>query len=227
MNPKFALVAKKSAYVAAALLVLSITRCAEQKFSGESSKRSAEQKPKPTPKPTLPDPPVKPVEAGCVEARLLSVRSLVSFVDQSKIPRSVDVELTFEPCANQKGDLLLPILFDLDATLNIQNPLGNVIEYRLSAEQSAASSGKMNYVDGSDLFGKSGPKWGHFESSSPLTASPKFTKAILKLDLSTVLFYGPSNGPTQTTNFQVPLNVKIGASAPVLGTITLTPAPKS
>lgn len=226
MNPKFALIAKKSTYIATAVIVLSIASCAEQKFSGETGRGSAEDKPKPKPKPTPTVDPVKPVETGCVEARLLSVRSLVSFVDQSKSVRSVDVELTFEPCPNQKGDLLLPILFDLDATLNIKNPLGNFIEYTLSAEQAAASSGKMKYVDGSDLFGKSGTKWGHFESSSPLTASPKFTKAILKLDLSTVLFYGPSNAPTQTTNFSVPLNVKIGASAPVLGKITLTPAPK-
>ena len=195
--------------------MLLLIGCSSQRFSGDTGKRSgADAQPKPI------------TAVACTEARLLSVQSLGTFVDQSKSERSVDVELTFEPCANQKGALLLPIMFDLDATLSFIDAQSSPIGYILTVEGAPSStSGQMNYIKGSDLFGKSGPAWGHFESSGPLSASPTFTKAILKLKLANVIFYGLPNSPVMSTNFTVPMNVRIGQSQPVVGNITLTPVP--
>ncbi len=204
------------------LVLLLLGSCAPQKFAGSTGAPKPAEKPAPKTKDELPTQPV----TGCTEARLLSIRNLVSFVDQKNSDRSVDIELTFEPCKNQNSDLKLPFQFDLDALLKFGNN-GNSLEYNISfsgPDKTTTSQGNMTFISGSDLFGKVGPTWGHFESEQDIMASPLMEKAVLKLSLSNVLFLGrpESTGP-MTSNFSVPMNVKVGNSNPIKVDIMLSP----
>ena len=147
-------------------------------------------------------------------------------MDQKKSDRSVDIELTFEPCNNQNSDLKLPFQFDLDALLKFGS-FGNSLGYNISfsgPDNATTSQGNMTFISGSDLFGKVGPTWGHFESAQDIMASPLMVRAVLKLSLSNVLFLGrpDSTGP-MTSNFSVPMNVKVGNSNPIKVDIMLSP----
>ena len=198
--------------------IILLGSCAPQKFTGTSGSAN----PKPAQKK------VDQIQAtpNCTEARLLSIRNLVTFVDQKKADRSVDIELAFETCKKQTEDINLPLLFDLDGTLKFVT-IGNTIPYTIrfaGTDAKLDGQGEMRYVTGSDLFGQTGAKWGHFESSQDLNASPLMVTATMKLMLSNVLFTGRPNSPgPMTTNFAVPMNVKIGKSAPILVDIMLTP----
>ena len=193
--------------------------CKEQSFTGNSGN--------PSPKPAVKkdDATQTPPPPECTEARLLSIRNLTAFVDQKQADRSVTIELTFEPCKNQTTWLNLPFLFDLDALLKFSGSQSIPYRVKYSGQDSTSSGqGEMNYIIGSDLFGKTGATWGHFESLQSLQANPLIATATLELLLSPVVFTGRPNSPGPiTSNFSVPMNVKVGTSAPILVNIQISP----
>lgn len=178
------------------------------------------EKPENTPQNSFPDP---VPEAGCTEAKLISLRSLTTTIDQKSPTRSVDVQLTFEPCPNQLNEMSYPLWFDVDGSLDFGGSTAMNLNYELSGSSVQASTGAVSFIIGTDLFGKSGSEYGHFESSSPLRASPALTTAVLKIKLNTVKILGPAIGPAPSFgNFQIPLHVKVGSAAPVTGTLTFS-----
>jgi hypothetical protein len=195
--------------------------CKQQEFSGGSGTvKPAKQRPNPN---QNTDDQVTPQEGPCTEAKLIALKSLTTAIDQQINTRSVDVQLTFAPCPNQKTELTYPLWFDLDANIDFGPTGSKSLQYELSGSGIQASQGNVVFQMGTDLFGKSGPEYGHFESSSPMRASPLMTSAILKIKLGGMKILGPSLAPVPVSgNFQIPLHVKVGQAAPVTGMLTFT-----
>jgi hypothetical protein len=195
--------------------------CKQQEFSGGSGTvKPAKQPPKPQ---QNTDDQVRPQDPACTEAKLISLKSLTTTINQQLATRSVDVQLTFEPCPNQTTDLTYPVWFDLDANIDFGSSGSTSLQYELSGAGLQASQGTVVFQMGTDLFGKSGPEYGHFESSSPMRASPLMTTAILKIKLGGMKILGPSLAPTPVSgSFQIPLHVKVGQAAPVTGLLTFS-----
>jgi hypothetical protein len=186
--------------------------CKPQSFSGGGGNQPSTQVKKPQPSRDN----VASEDPTCTAAKLTSLSSLTSSIDQRQPLRSVDVQLTFLPCANQKVELSYPIWFDLDANLDF-GPSGNAaLQYELSGVGLQASQGSFSFVMGTDLFGKAGPEYGHFESNGPMRASWSMTTAILKIKLGALKILGPSSVAAPASGpFQIPLHVKIGEAPPV------------
>jgi hypothetical protein len=126
------------------------------------------------------------------------------------------------PCPAQAENLTYSVWFDLDANLDFGVSSSQSLGYELSGTGVTASSGTVRFIQGEDLFGKSGDEFGHFESSEPLNASPALTKAVLKIKLNAIKILGPALGAAPTGNFQIPLHVKVGNAEPVTGNLTFT-----
>ena len=88
-----------------------------------------------------------------------------------------------------------------------------------------AGPGYVNTVMGRDLFGKQGEDYAHFKSDGALSVAPNVSSARLSVQLRKMYVVGPVNSASQaTTNFTVPIYVKIGASNPVTAMVLFSPA---
>jgi hypothetical protein len=185
-------------------------------FTGKSGSGTAPSNPPPPVAQPMPQPiPAQP--AGCTEAKLVSVTSMTSVIDQRLPTRSIDVQLTFQPCP-QMSNLNYNLWFDLDAKMTSNQNL----TYQFLGNGTVPTSGTVNFVQGQDLFGKTGNQYFHFESRAPIVAPSSLQTATLRINLGNVKIEGPVAGPTPTGNFQIPLHVKIGNMPPVTGNITFT-----
>jgi hypothetical protein len=196
-------------------------------FSGGGA-RSGESKPQKPPVSQLPsekkeEPPKAP---PCTEAKLETVNSLTSFVDQRTSTGRLELELNFAPCPTQVGRVDLPIMFDVNAnTMFLEGP-DKRLTYEVTMQgKVVAGPGYVNTVMGRDLFGKQGEDYAHFKSDGALSVAPNVSSARLSVQLRKMYVVGPVNSASQaTTNFTVPIYVKIGASNPVTAMVLFSPA---
>lgn len=195
-------------------------------FAGEGG-RAVNQSPKP---PKTEEPPKNeqplPSKPVCTEAKLESVNSLTSFVDQRTWPGTLDLELNFQPCPRQAGRVELPILFDIDANTMFKEVTDKRMTYEVTIQGvRVAGPGFVNTVMGQDLFGKKGADFAHFRSDTSLSVAPDISTARLRVKLDPMLVISPVNkSSAPTTNFTVPIYVRVGDSAPVTTTVTFSPA---
>lgn len=196
--------------------------CAPQGFSGSGGTTGAEAKPKPKPdvKPDVkPDPGPLPVVPSCTEAILESVTSMTTYVDQD-VSGSLELALNFRPCPTQAGAVALPVLFDVDANLELPTDSSLRMTYEILVSGVRTGPGYVDFISGKDLFGKSGGEYGYFRSNGNLTISPSVSSATLKLKLTGVKVLGPSSTNQEAlAPFFAPIYVKVGQSAPVKASI--------
>jgi hypothetical protein len=197
-------------------------------FAGEGRRAYLDKKPKPQ----LPqedikqdDPPL-PKPSKCVEAKLESVNSLTSFVTQNQSSGTLELELNFEPCLEQIGRVQLPILFDVDANALFLPGQERRLSYEVSMQGvRVAGPGAINTVFGEDVFGKTGADFAHFRSDGALSVAPNISTARLTVKLNSMFVVGPVNSTSYaTSNFSVPVYVRIGQSPPVRTNVVFAPA---
>lgn len=220
---------QQSSLVLSATIVL-LSGCQPQGggFAGDGA-RSGGTKPQkpPVSQPTPEKKEVEPPRAPpCTEAKLETVNSLTSFVDQRTSTGRLELELNFTPCPTQVGRVDLPILFDVNAnTMFLEGP-DKRLAYEVTMQgKVVAGPGYVNTVLGRDLFGKQGEDYAHFKSDGALSVAPNISSARLTVQLRKMYVVGPVNSTVQaTTNFTVPIYVKIGASTPVTAMVSFSPA---
>jgi hypothetical protein len=196
-------------------------------FAGDGT-RSGGAKPQ---KPPVSQPPAEkkeepPKAPPCTEAKLETVNSLTSFVDQRATTGRLELELNFAPCPTQAGRVDLPIMFDVNAnTMFLEGP-DKRLTYEVTIQgKVVAGPGYVNTVLGSDLFGKQGEDYAHFKSDGSLSVAPNISSARLTVQLRKMYVIAPVNSAAQsTTNFTVPIYVKIGQSNPVTAMVAFSPA---
>lgn len=196
-------------------------------FAGDGA-RSGGIKPQ---KPPVAQPPSEKKEEPpkiptCTEAKLDTVNSLTSFVDQRTSTGRLELELNFTPCPAQAGRVDLPIMFDVNAnTMFLEGP-DKRLTYEVTIQgKVVAGPGYVNTVLGRDLFGKQGEDYAYFKSDGSLSVAPNISSARLSVQLRKMYVVGPVNSTSQaTTNFTVPIYVKVGASNPVTAMVAFSPA---
>lgn len=206
------------------MLVSTYSSCTRSDgFFGRGGNQGVEKKPEVKPPVVTPKDQKIPPTEQCTHAKLISVRSQKTILDQRGMDRTLPIELTFQPCPTQTTSLQLPVKFDLDADMMFPT-VNPGIPYQLSVNGAVMSSGFLTPVQGSDLFDKTGPQYVHFLSSSPLNVAPNLQSAVLTLDIGAIKVMGPinSNAPA-TTNFTVSSHVRVGDPQPVTGQILVTP----
>jgi len=211
----------------ACIFVLGSCKAQEQGFSGGGG-RAMDKKPVPVPSQdeTKEDVPPLPKPVECTEAQLESVNSLSSFVNQSNGFGTLELELNFQPCPAQVGRVQLPILFDIDANTRFLAGYNQRLSYEVSIQGiRVAGPGAVNTVLGQDLFGRQGPDYAHFRSEGALSVAPNISSARLTVKLSPMYVLGSvnSNAPA-TSNFSVPIYVKVGQSNPIRVNVQFSPA---
>lgn len=196
-------------------------------FAGGGA-RAGDSKPQ---KPPVSQPPSEKKEEPqnappCTEAKLETVNSLTSFVDQRTSTGRLELELNFAPCPTQVGRVDLPIMFDVNAnTMFLEGP-DKRLTYEVTMQgKVVAGPGYVNTVMGRDLFGKQGEDYAHFKSDGALSVAPNISSARLSVQLRKMYVVGPVNSTSQaSTNFTVPIYVKIGSSNPVTAMVLFSPA---
>lgn len=210
------------------LSVALVTGCKaqEQGFTGGSG-TSGGRKPQPAEsqdqKKEEPAPLPKPKD--CTEAELESVNSLKSFVSQDIGSGTLELELNFKPCPAQVGRVQLPILFDIDANTRFLAGYERRLSYEVSIQGiRVAGPGPVTPVFGQDLFGKQGSEFAHFKSEGALSVAPNISMARLSVKLFPLVVLGPvNNSKLATSNFSVPIYVKVGQSNPVRVNVQFSP----
>jgi hypothetical protein len=140
---------------------------------------------------------------------------MTTYVDQD-VGGSLDLALNFRPCPTQVGAVALPVLFDVDANLELPSDPSLRVSYEILVSGVRTGPGYVDFISGKDLFGKSGSEYGYFRSNGNLTISPAVSTATLKLKLRGVKVLGPSTGNKESlAPFFAPIYVKVGQSAPV------------
>jgi hypothetical protein len=140
---------------------------------------------------------------------------MTTYVDQD-VGGSLDLALNFRPCPTQAGAVALPVLFDVDANLELPTDPSLRVTYEILVSGVRTGPGYVDFISGKDLFGKSGSEYGYFRSNGNLTISPSVSSATLKLKLRGVKVIGPSSTNQQAfAPFFAPIYVKVGQSAPV------------
>jgi hypothetical protein len=199
----------------------------EQGFAGGGG-RAMDKKPKPAPSQDetkdQETPAPKPTE--CTEAQLESVNTLTSFVSQSAGFGTLNLELNFLPCPAQVGRVQLPILFDIDASTRFMAGSDTRLSYEVSIQGvRVAGPGPVLTILGQDLFGRLGEDYAHFRSEGALSVAPNVSSAKLTVKLHPMYVMGSVNSSTPaTSNFTVPIYVKVGQSNPVRVNVQFSPA---
>lgn len=199
----------------------------EQGFTGGSG-TSGGRKPQPAEAQdqTKEEPAPLPKPKECTEAELESVNSLKSFVSQDHGFGTLELELNFQPCPAQVGRVQLPILFDIDANTRFLAGYERRLSYEVSIQGvRVAGPGPVTPVFGQDLFGKQGSEFAHFKSEGALSVAPNVSMARLTVKLLPLYVMGPvNNSKPATSNFSVPIYVKVGQSNPVKVNVQFSPA---
>jgi|688.fasta_scaffold466057_2 hypothetical protein len=199
----------------------------EQGFAGGGG-RAVDQKPKPTPSPdeTKEDETPAPKPAQCTEAQLESVNTLTPIVNQIAGYGALDLELNFQPCPAQVGRVQLPILFDIDASTVLIDGYDTRLSYEVSIQGvRVAGPGPVLTILGQDLFGRRGEDYVHFRSEGALSVAPNVSLARLTVKLNSMYVMGLFTSSTPaTSNFTVPIYVKVGKSNPVRVNVQFSPA---
>jgi hypothetical protein len=117
-------------------------------------------------------------------------------------------------------------MFDVNAnTMFLEGP-DKRLTYEVTIQGNVvAGPGYVNTVLGSDLFGKQGEDYAHFKSDGSLSVAPNISSARLSVQLRKMYVVGPVNSAAQaSSNFTVPIYVKIGQSNPVTAMVSFSPA---
>ena len=214
--------------VIAGMFFLVSCKAQEQGFAGGGG-RGVEKRPKPAP--TQDDAEKEdvaplPKQAECTEAQLEAVNSLTSFVNQNIGHGTLELELNFQPCPAQVGRVQLPILFDIDASTRFMAGFDQRLSYEVSIQGvRVAGPARVNTVLGQDLFGRQGADYAHFRSEGALSVAPNISTARLTVKLAPMYVVGSVNSTTPaTSNFSVPIYVKVGRSHPVRVNVQFSPA---
>jgi hypothetical protein len=219
--------AAKMVFGIVSMCLLVSCKAQEQGFAGGGG-RAVEKKPKPAPSQdeTKDDKTPAPKPAACTEAQLESVNTLTPLVDQRAGYGALDLELNFMPCPAQVGRVQLPILFDIDATTVLLDGYDTRLSYEVSIQGvRVAGPGPVLTIPGEDLFGRRGEGYLHFRSEGALSVATNVSLARLTVKLNSMYVMGLVNSSTPaTSNFTVPIYVKVGKSTPVRVNVQFSPA---
>lgn len=194
------------------------TACKTNDFSGDGANAPV---PSPTPLPPVPTP--IPTPSPCVGDGVTVARLLTTEIKVNSANQYLDYEIQLTDCDGKPKALNnQPLKFDFDA---ITNSTTNPLAYELSV--SDGSVGKINStlqaIQGSDLFGKSGPKYAHWQTQSISFAATAIV-IKLRLDLSQrSILPNNSTGKTLTAPVSIPTYLQLGNATPVQQNITVKP----
>ncbi len=203
------------------IVAVFVGACKTNDFSGDDGKKAAA--PTPTPVPTVPPTTPIPTPTPCVGDGITLARLISTSIKVNTASQYLDYELQLTDClGNPKAITNQPLKFDLNA---VTDSLTSPMAYQLSV--SDGSTNKINdtlkSVPGSDLFGKTGSSYAHWETQS-LSFVPELATIRLRLDVSNRLFLPlGSNAKKLTSPVSIPTFLQLGNATPVQQDITVNP----
>jgi len=220
----------KRIYMIAGLIV-SCASCAPSGFNGSTGvakKDSAEAKPAGKPKPpvspgtpipsgtiepqtVLPTSPVpgKCTDAGTTVAKLLTTSGITNGASN----QFLEYELSMEDCEGVVTPITARvILFDLDAESESPRPLPYQVK---SQDGLMLSSGVLQTINGSDLFGVIGLNRFHHRTNNNIDVPSAHRKIKLSIDLSNTVHQPMGSGDTVSPQALISTFLRFGDAAPV------------
>lgn len=194
--------------------------CAESSFSSSDSKKTpAAQKQEPAQKPDVAAGSAVPAEP-CTDSGVTQVKLLTSSVKNNTANQTLRYEVSLLDCKGQPKPIpQAPLLFDIDSqTFELTaKATPYVIE---NSQGQTVTSGSMEKVDGSDLFGKQSETHYHWKADNlqiPGTDYKFFFIADVSNRIMTEFgsMFPPTSGSVQFDTY-----LRIGDAAPVQQKIT-------
>lgn len=197
-----------------------IVACKTSDFSGEGAKAPAPVAPIVTPAPATPSPTPAPTATPCVGDGVTQAKLLTTSVAANMDAQYIDYELQLLDCAGQPKVLTnQPLKFDLDATIDsITSPLA----YRLSVGDNDPHvvNDTLQAISGSDLFGKTGSRYAHWQTQS-ISYAAASTVIHLRLDVSNRTIKPIDNPSSTEASVIIPTYLQLGDATPVQQNITV------
>lgn len=207
-----------------------LSACSDTGFSGDSPVLRPTPLPGrddllPTPLPTVvptptqdptPSPPIDNCQPGTT---VTQVKNLTGTLDQRQTPRKLVYELSLYDCPGTIPQTVVQsIFFDTDA--HTAAGLGR-LPFAVRSNGSFESFGSLNPVQGSDLFGKTGPNYWHHRSDQTISITAANRIVIVEIDVSNLIIIAPMFGQAAPI-MTIPTYFKFGPAQPVRVNIQVT-----
>ena len=213
--------------IVALMSLVLISSCKSSEFSGEGNRAAPAATPTPTPLPTVtmtPVPTATMTPSPCVGDGLTQAKLLTTSIVGQAAAQYLDYDVQLTDCNGNPKALSNAVLsFDLNA---VTDSGFAALPYELSVSTNASNkiSDKLQGIPGSDLFGKTGSNYAHWQTQS-ISFVPQSATIRLRIDVSNrlILPIGSSSSTKLTAPVSIPSYLKLGDAAPVQQNITVTP----
>lgn len=201
--------------------------CSGSEFNGSS----AVAKPAPSTLPALPSTspaaptptPTPPVDDCTPGTTITNVRSLTGTLNQSQMNRRLTYELSLQDCPGTVPQTVAKVVsFDIDA----QAFSSAQLLFQAKDNGAVVSSGRLDNIQGSDLFGKSGAEYWHYRTDQTITVRAVSRTVVIEIDMSNMVIIAPFGGQT-TPLMTIPTYFKFGDAQPVKVDVQVTEHPTS
>ncbi len=145
-------------------------------------------------------PPLIQPPPGCTDSGITHVELLTPVLDLANPNRFVDYRISRTDCQGQAKQFAAErIWFDMDVY-----GLNHDLQYAVLENGVALMPKRLQQVNGSDLFGHTGPEWGHFETDEAFSLHSHQSAIHLRVFLGNGALIPRLAGPNADYNARIP-----------------------